>query len=394
MLEPATASFANYAISQNHFDEAYQSDLSPRPHWQFLLQSLARLGYEELHSRYFAARRLLRDNGVAYDTYSDPHKSERSWQLDPVPVALASDEWQMIERGLLQRAELLKLLLADIYGARQVVERGLLPAELLFSHSGFLRPACVQPDDGATPDLPFYAADLIRGPEGRIYIVADRTQSPTGAGYALENRMIMTRILPSLFRETQVHRLAAYFRTVRHTLNRLRPASKRAEGDIAVLTPGPGSDTYFEHVYLARYLGYPLVQSTDLTVRSGKVWLKTLSGLQTIDVLLRFVDDVLCDPLEFNPDSSFGVAGLLQAQRSASVSLANPAGSAILENPALLPYLPDLCQYLLGEELQLSSPVTFWCGDQLACRHVISQLDQLMIRLYQPVAAKRSPVWP
>jgi len=367
------------------YDEMCQPDGEVRSHWAYLSRALSAMGVEALQGRLNEARRLLRDNGVTYSAYDDPEESQRAWELDPIPLLIASEEWRGIERGLLQRAELFRLLLADLYGPREVLRRGLVPAELIYAQPGFLRPCDrMLPPDGRHW-LPLYAADLQRLPDGSFTVVEDRSQAPPGVGYALENRIVLSRVFPSLFRDAQVHRLALFFRTFRTTLLDLAwrdPDQAR----MVMLTPGPDSGMYFEHAFLAKYLGYTLVQGADLTVRDARVWLKTLDGLQPVDVILRFLEDGRCDPLELHPDGS-GPAGLLQALRLRQVAVANPPGSGVVENPALKAYLPGLARHLLGEDLLLPSPESYWCGDPTARRHVLAHLNRLIIRTVMPGAS-------
>ena len=377
-LSPAQA-FLNYQTQRGLFDELYHPDGSQRPHWDYLMRALAALGENELNLRQQEINRLLRDNGVAYNAYSDSQQTQRPWLLDLLPFPLPSEDWRSIEQALMQRAELFRQLLADLYGPRDLIRRGLIPPECIYSHPGFLRPCVATEPSQEKAHLPLYAADLARTPDGSWLVTDDRSQVPSGAGYALENRLVLSRVMPSLFRDSQVHRIALYFRTLRNTLMNM---ARRDSDDIRIvfLTPGPGSETYFEHAYLARYLGYTLVEGADLAVRDQRVWLKTLDGLQAVDVILRYVDDALCDPLELRADSLFGCAGLLQAARSHQVAIANPLGSGVLENPALLPFLPALAQHLLGEDLLLPSPQTYWCGNAQERQHVLNHLGQLMIK--------------
>lgn len=363
-------------------DEMCQADGEIRPHWAYLMRSLSDLGVDALQARAVESRRLLRDNGVTYSAYDDPEDSQRSWELDPIPLLIASEEWRDIERGLHQRAELFRLLLADLYGPREVLRRGLLPPELILSQGDFLRACDRLPVPGGRHWLPLYAADLLRLSDGTMVVVEDRSQTPPGIGYALENRIVLSRVFPSLFRDAQVHRLALFFRTLRATLMNLawcHPDQAR----VVMLTPGPDSGIYFEHAFLAKYLGYTLVQGADLTVRDAKVWLKTLDGLQPVDVILRLLEDGRCDPLELQADG-VGPAGLLQALRQRKATMANPPGSGVVENPALRAYLPGLARHLLGEELLLASPASFWCGDAQHRQHVLTHLDRLIIRPTSP----------
>jgi uncharacterized circularly permuted ATP-grasp superfamily protein/uncharacterized alpha-E superfamily protein len=365
--------FLTYSFPESVFDEMYERPGESRQHWEPLITALKSLGQVDLQQRCQDARRLLRDNGVTY-TYGE--ELNRPWQLDLIPLLITSDEWRLIERGLIQRAKILSLVLADLYGPRNLFKNNILPPELIYSHPGFLR-RC----DGVETlaYLPLYAADLARTADGQMCVVEDRTQAPRGAGYALENRLILSRVLPSWFRDWQVRRLAQFFQTLRNTL--VNMAWRKSDDiRIVVLTTGPDDDSYFEHAFLATYLGYTLVQGADLTVRDGRVWLKTLDGLQSIDVILRRVDDHLCDPLELRQDSYFGVAGLLQAARMKNVAIANPLGSGVLENPALMAFMPALAHYFLGEDLQLPSAMTWWCGQKKARDYVLANLDNLVIK--------------
>lgn len=355
---------------------AFAGDASGRTDdpWHYLQHALAELGATELYKRQQLIRRLLRDSGVAHHG----HRQLRPWLLDPVPLAIPSEQWRTAERGLQQRAELLSCLFRDLYGAQRTLRQGLLPAEWLLADPGFLRPCIGQPLPGDRYRLPFHAADLARDATGTLLVLADRLQSLDGLGLALENRIVLSRVLPSLFRDARVHRLALFFRTLRQQLHSLAETAG-AETRVLMLTSGPDGRDYFEHAYLARYLGYPLVQGDDLTVRDGRVMLRTLDGLLAVDVILRAVADRDCDALELAQYSRCGVAGLLQAVRQRRIAVANPLGSGVLENPALSAHLPGLCRMLLGEELLLPSPETFWCGDARLRGHVLSRLDRLVI---------------
>lgn len=374
--EDAVVHSLHYQPAQKHHDEAYRPDGEIKRHWHYLLDSLNRLGTTALTERETKAQRILRDDGATYNVYHDPRGS-RTWSLDPVPLVIDSEEWGLIETGLMERAELLNLLLKDIYSNRDLIRHGLIPPELLFSHAGFLRP-CHDVQLPGEHQLLLHAADLVRTEDGSMCVLADRTQAPSGAGYALENRTVMSRILPSLFRDSHVHRLALFFRTLRLKLAELNP--NRDEPNIVLLTPGSFNETYFEHAYLANYLGYTLVQGGDLAVRNGYVWMKSLEGLRRVDVILRRVDDYFCDPVELKSDSRLGVPGILEVARAGRVVLANPLGSGVLEHPALLKYLPDIARYYLGRELSLPSVPTYWCGDPGDQDYVLNHLRELVIK--------------
>ncbi|MGD8235494.1 MAG: circularly permuted type 2 ATP-grasp protein [Chromatiales bacterium] len=349
-----------------------------RPHWLYLMQALEQMGPVELRKRRDETWRQMRENDVTYNFYGE-RGGTRPWKLDLIPHLLESDTWASLESGLMQRAELLNLLLQDLYGPRKLVRQGVLPPELLHSHPGYLIP-CINPDTAISNQLLFYAADLVRDRNGQTCVLSDRTQAPSGSGYALENRIVISRVLPSLFRDSHTHRLASYFRTVRHTLDRHAPSGDENEATIVLLSPGPANESYFEHAYLANYLGYTLVEGSDLVVRENRVWLKTLEGLRPVHVILRRMDDSYCDPVELREDSYLGVPGLMNAVRAGNVTVANPLGSGVLESPALMRYLPELSRLLLGQDLVLPSVETWWCGDPTELQHVLANLERLVIK--------------
>ena len=360
------------------YDEMVGADGGVRPHWEYLANALDTLGLPALHDRWREARRLLRESGATYNVYGDPQGLERPWLLDPIPVLISSDEWRDIEWGLMQRAELLDLILRDLYGPQDLVRRGLLPPELVYAHGGFLRP-CHPMSGLASHLLVLYAADVVRGPDGRVQVLSDRTQAPSGAGYALENRVVMSRVLPSLYRDSHVHRLSLFFQNLRASLSALSPR-RHADPRVVLLTPGPLNEAYFEHTYLASYLGYTLARGSDLTVQDGQVWLRSVRRLEPVDVILRRVDDHYCDPLELYPASRLGVPGLTEAVRRGTVAVANPLGASVLENPALNVFLPAIAKHLLGQELLLPSVATWWCGNAADRAEVLARLDRFVIR--------------
>ncbi len=369
---------ASYAPAIPAMDEMTEPDGSLRGHWRPFVSMLDDLGREELVARWDQARRLIRENGITHNVYDDPDGLARPWSLDLLPLLLPAAEWAATEAALAQRAKLLDLLLADLYGPGTAVAAGLLPPELVYGNPGFLRPCHgIRPPWGRWVHL--YGADLARGSDGAFRVLADRTQSPSGAGYSLENRIVLNQLLPTVVAQCNVQRLAPFFIALRQTLTNLAPAN-RENPRVVLLTPGPYNETYFEHAYLARYLGYALVQGNDLTVRDGMVYLKTLGGLQRVDVILRRVDDAFCDPLELYASSFLGVAGLLQAVRDGTVAIANALGSGFAEGPALLPFLPKLCRHFLGKDLQMPSVQTWWCGDPDDRAHVLQNFDRLVIK--------------
>jgi uncharacterized circularly permuted ATP-grasp superfamily protein/uncharacterized alpha-E superfamily protein len=369
---------SGYHRNAGAFDELLGADGKIFPHYAKLLGELEEFGAAELARRADASQRFVNEHGITYNVYGDPRGMERPWQLDPIPLVIAPAEWRALETGLVQRATLLNKILADCYGAQELIRSRWLSPALVFGQPDFLRPChgIRVPDDNF---LHFYAADLARSQDGRWWVVSDRTQIPTGAGYTLANRLVTSRILPEPFRANQVHRLAGFFLTTQTTLAQLTPR-QADKARVVMLTPGPHNETYFEQAYLARYLGYMLVEGQDLTVRDNHVFLKTLSGLERVDVILRRVDDDFCDPLELRNDSILGVPGLVEAVRAGNVVVANALGSGLVQSPAFMSFLPGLCRHLLGEELKLPSVATWWCGQKVAREHVLKNLDRLVVK--------------
>lgn len=360
-------------------DELLGAGDEVRPSWRYFMDSMTSLGTAELADRQRKAANLLRDDGATYRVYhgSEGEVRDSSWRLDLLPWLIESDHWREIEGGLLERAELFNLILEDIYGDRELIRRGIIPPEVIFAHRGFLR-SCQGVKLPGQHQLIQHATDLARRSDGSMCVLSDRAQAPSGAGYALENRVVMTRVLPSVFRDSNVHRLSGYFQSLRSKLLSLAP--HHGSPNIAILTPGSLNETYFEHVYLANYLGFDLVQSSDLAVRNNTLWMKALDGWSRVDVLLRRVDDYFCDPVELKGDSQLGVPGLLEVARAGNVVIANPLGSGVLETPALLPYLPEISRHFLGHDLSIPSVATWWCGDPEQLAYVRAHFDELVIK--------------
>jgi uncharacterized circularly permuted ATP-grasp superfamily protein/uncharacterized alpha-E superfamily protein len=360
------------------YDEMLSADGSVREHWAPFMRAIGAVEVADLERRRQEVLRLLRENGVTYVVHGDDQGGGRSWLLDPVPLVLDRADWDRIEAGLTQRADLLNLIFKDLYGPRTLLADASLPPELLWAHEGFHR-ACDGVGVSTERPLAICASDLARGPDGRMWVLGDRTQAPSGAGYALENRTTIVRAMAGPFHATRVRRLASFFRSLQAGLASLA-GDQRGDPLVVVLTPGPWNETYFEHAYLATYLGYPLVQGDDLTVSDGRVWLKSLDGLQPVDVILRRVDEDFCDPLELRADSRLGVPGLVEAARRGTVVIANPLGSGVLENPGLMPFLPGIARSRLGADLLLPSVATWWCGQAQERAFVLENLATLVVK--------------
>ncbi|MFT2110151.1 circularly permuted type 2 ATP-grasp protein [Marinomonas sp. 2405UD68-3] len=366
-----------YPRPEGTYDEAFTEDRIARPHWQSLVESIASLGTDGLSDRERRALRILRDDGATYNLAAEP-MSPKVWGLDPIPSIINDKDWKKIESSLIERSTLFDLILKDIYGPRHLIKQGVIPPEVIYGHPGFLR-ACQSIDVPGNHNLLLHAADMVRSQDGNFCIIGDRTQAPSGAGYALENRTVLSRVMPSIFRDSQVHRLAYFFQALRNMLSKL-VEDKTDNPRIVVMTEGAYSNSYFEQALLANYLGYSLVQGSDLTVRNGHVCIKSLQGLEKVDVILRRVDDAFCDQAELRSDSYLGVPGILEVIRSGNVIMANPLGSGILETPALLKYLPKISQYFFGHDLSIESVQTWWCGDEQDLQFVKDNLHDLIIK--------------
>lgn len=336
------------------------------------------MGIRQFSRSWNLGQQLIQANGVTYNVGGDPAGKERPWPMDPIPFVIPNEEWSGIERAVKQRAELLNLMLGDLYSEQRLVRERRLPAALVYANPHFQR-SCYGLTLGSSSPLQTYAVDLARSPDGRWWALGDRTQAPSGIGYALENRLVSARILPNVFNQCRVRALTRFFDAKRNALLAMAP-TRRDSPRVVLLTPGPHNETYFEHSFLAGHWGFPLVEGADLTVRDSRVYLKTLSGLEPVDVILRRMDDAFCDPLELRGDSLLGVPGLMQSVRNGSVAVDNAIGSGVLETPGLMAFLPGLCRDLLGEELLLPSVATWWCGQPEPMRYVLAHMDELVIK--------------
>jgi uncharacterized circularly permuted ATP-grasp superfamily protein/uncharacterized alpha-E superfamily protein len=376
------ARLATYEPDTRRYDELLDASGAVRPEWRPLVERLnAESSPDAAARRLELTRRLIAENGVTYNIYADSQGVDRPWVLDPLPLVLCADEWRHIEQGVLQRAQVLDRLLSDLYGPQQLLAEGYVPAALPYGHPNFLWPCHgIVPRDRQW--LHIYAADIARAPDGRWWLLADRTQAPSGAGYALENREIIEQVLPEALREMRVRRVREFFESFREQLLSFGAAD---DAPLAViLTPGPFNETYFEHAYLARQLGLPLAEGHDLTVREDTVYLKTLGGLRRVHTIYRRLDDDYCDPVELRSDSALGVPGLLGAVRAGQVVLANALGTGVLESAAWLGFMPGIAERLTGESLALPSVATWWCGEAPALEYVLANLDRIVIKPTYP----------
>lgn len=352
---------------------------SVREHWKQLKSNLETLGSDQLGTKRQEIDWRLEDNGVTYNVYNDPNGMSRPWRLDPIPLVLKNSDWKTIEAGVQQRARLINLLFKDIYGEQRILKENIVPTEVIYGHSGFLREV-----HGVFDHLPhpmmLVAIDLARGPDGKMWVINDKTQAPSGLGYAVENRLTMNSAMQGLYTDIGVRRLFSFFENFKSMLLRLGGNSKNEPLNV-LLTPGPHNETYFEHAYLSSFLGLTLVQGQDLLAKGGALWLKSLKGLRRVDAVVRRVDESYCDPLELRAESKLGVSGLVQVLRRKGVSMANPLGAGVLENLGLHPFMPRLSRYFLNEELILPQIATWWCGQEKEREYVLKNISSLIIKM-------------
>ena len=358
-----------------HYDELRPNAGKVAGDWATFFEQ-AEGGLADMDRRKRELERQIRDNGITYNIYADEDGPQWPWSVDLFPLILGEHDWRQIEAGVLQRAQLLEQIVADIYGPQHLLHEALIPPALIQGHPGYLRAMHGAP--AIAKHLHIVAFDLAREPDGHWSVVSQRTEAPSGLGYLLENRMLISRQFPAAYDAMQVQPLTEVYRDLIDSLKRVSPAG--AASHIALLTPGPYNETYFEHAYLARQLGLTLAEGSDLTVRDQKVYLRTLRGLEPVHVLLKRLDDAFLDPLELRADSTLGVPGLLQAVRAGNVVMANAPGSGFLESPALLGFLPALSERLLDQPLRLPALNTWWCGERAAMEEAMPQLPHCVIK--------------
>ena len=381
MTDPGLAPASDTAegVADAVWDEMAGGQGRLRPHWTPLMRAMSPVDPDRMAERGDEARRLIRQNGVTYNVYGDPLGLERPWPLDLMPLVLSAEEWAELATGACQRARLLNAVLADLYGPQTLIDAGAVPAPAVFGDPGYLR-ACRNVPVPRGLWLHLVGFDLGRGPDGTWRVLADRTQAPSGTGYALENRLVIGRVLRDAVRGVGVQPLGPFFQALRDALETLARPDPGEEPRFVLLSPGPFNETYFEHAYLARHLGIPLVEGADLTVRGGTLYLKTIEGLARVHVVLRRLDDDFCDPLELRPDSALGVPGLTAAARTGRVAVANALGTGLLESAAIKRALPDLAGRLLGEPLRLPQSDQWWCGTRAGLDRALAGFDGLVFR--------------
>jgi uncharacterized circularly permuted ATP-grasp superfamily protein/uncharacterized alpha-E superfamily protein len=363
---------------ESSFDEMFDTQCNVKPHWNEIKNGLDNAGIKQLEQKQLEIDWRLEDNGVTYNIYNDPEGNNRRWNLDPIPLVLTSTEWEEISKGLKQRAKLLNLIFKDLYTEQKLIKEGIIPAEIIFAHKSFT-PEIFNFENIDYYSMRFYATDISRGPDGKFWVINDRTQSPSGLGYAIENRLTMNSISDDLYPNVEILKMAEFIEGFKTMLKSLC-SSNQDNPLIALLTPGPLNETYFEHSYISSFLDLTLVQGEDLLVKNNQLWLKSLNGLRKVDTLIRRVDSQYCDPLELRNDSQLGVAGLVNVLREDNLSMINPIGIGILENIGLNPFMKNIAKYLLDEELILPQIATWWCGQKKELDFVIENIKNLIIK--------------
>ena len=371
---PGQGFLADYQPAIGVYDEIVEAGNAIRPHWNTLNEGLGRIGAAAMDHRWKQICRAVHQNGIAYSAYGDPGVRNQHLQIDPLPQLIPAGEWERIEAAIKQRADLLNLMLADLYGPRKLLTSQVLPTNVLLNHPNYYLPCHDLPTPGGR-HLHFYSAQIIRSPRGDWWIKSDRTGSPGGIGFALENRMVVSRAFPNLFRQSNVKQLAPFFNALREHLASLANQNKE-NPHIAILTSGAGSKSYFEDSFLARHLGFTMVETNDLVVRSGSVMLKTLAGLSPIDVIFRRKPDNSLDPLELGGGDS-GVPGILQVIRDGKIAIANAPGSGLVESPIFMAFMPRICKALLKTDLLLPGIATWWGGEAKSLRLMIDRIDDI-----------------
>jgi uncharacterized circularly permuted ATP-grasp superfamily protein len=360
------------------FDEMFEADGRPRAGAALLVQRIQGLPAGELLQRQRAAEQALLQMGITFNVYGDAAGTERIFPFDVIPRIVEASDWALIERGLKQRIQALNLFIDDIYQAQHIVNDGIVPAFLIQSAKCLL-PPCVglRPPRGVWCHIT--GTDLVRDRNGQMYVLEDNLRCPSGVSYVLENRQVLKRTFPQVFEASRVRPVDDYPSRLLEMLQSLAPDSVTAP-TVVVLTPGIYNSAYFEHAFLAQQMGIELVEGRDLVVTDGFVFMRTTKGLQRVDVIYRRIDDDFLDPLAFRPDSLLGVPGLFEVYKAGRVALANAPGTGVADDKVVYAYVPKIIRYYLGEDSILPNVPTYVCWDDTERKHVVANLDKLVVK--------------
>lgn len=368
---------ANYRTGAA-FDEMFDPSGQARPGWTGLAERLALADPDALAAAQADIDRTFMAQGVTFTVYGHADATERIIPTDLLPRIVRAAEWERLERGFKQRLEALNLFLADIYGEQAIIRDGRVPAELILGSPNFRREMLgVEVPHGAYVNI--CGTDVIRREDGAFVVLEDNLRVPSGVSYMLTNREAVRRAFPDLYRAARVRPVDSYPDDLLATLKSLA-SEYQPDPNVVVLTPGVFNSAYFEHAYLARLMGAPLVEGRDLAVHDNVVYMRTTSGLQRVDVIYRRIDDAFLDPLAFRPDSALGVAGLMNAYRAGNVVIANAPGAGVADDKAVYAYTPDIIRHYLGEDPVLDIVDTWLCREPTHLSHVLAHLDQLVVK--------------
>ncbi len=360
------------------YDEMFDPERRPRLGCELLARTLSALPDADLIRRQRSAERALLHMGITFSVYGHERGTEKILPFDLVPRVVHAREWAKLEKGLAQRMRALNLFIDDVYHERKIINAGVVPAEIVESASSYL-PGCRGLDPPRGVWCHINGSDLVRGGDGQYYVLEDNLRCPSGVSYVLHNRQVMKRTFPRVFEASRVRPVDGYPSELLRVLQNVRPRGA-AMPTVVVLTPGPYNSAYSEHSFLAQQMGVELVESRDLTVRDGFVWMRTTRGLSRVDVIYRRIDDTFLDPLAFRPDSMLGIPGIMNVVRAGRVALANAPGTGVADDKVVYAYVPAIIRYYLGEDPILANVPTFVCFDEKQRNHVLANLDKLVVK--------------
>lgn len=371
--------FAGYHAHPSAVDECFQLSNEPHDHCRALIGRLGELGVHEFQQRRTSADLVFVTQGITFSVYSDRRGVEKIFPFDLIPRPVASEEWDHLQAGLLQRIHALNLFLHDVYHDQRILREGIVPTELVLKSKGY-RPEMVGFDPPGGQYLHVVGTDLVRDAEGEFLVLEDNGRSPSGVSYVLENRVVMKKVFPHLFQHCRVKRVEDYPQRLRDALISVAPAGASSPANLVLLSPGPYNSAYFEHSFLARHMGVELTLGQDLFVHDDQVFLKTTQGPKRVDIIYRRIDDDFLDPEAFRADSVLGVPGLMRAYRAGNVTLANAVGTGVADDKAVYPFVEDMIRFYLSEEPKLKNVPTYICARDNDCSHVLDHLDELVVK--------------